>query len=196
MTPHDIRALLERLTHGDLALDAAVDELAGKFRQQPFEDLGFARVDHHRASRQGFPEVILGLGKSADQVAAIAERIVSRGHSLLVTRADAAMYAAVRAQAPAAVFHETARAITLKAGDIAPGQGTVLIAAAGTSDLPSPKKPPSRPRRWGMSSIGCTTSASPDFIGCSASTTGLPPLASSSSSPGWKARCRASSRGW
>ena len=135
MTPHDIRALLERLSRGDLALDAAVDELAGKFRQQPFEDLGFARVDHHRASRQGFPEVILGLGKSADQVAAIAERIVARGHSLLVTRADGAMYAAVRAQAPAAVFHETARTITLKAGDVAPGQGTVLIAAAGTSDL-------------------------------------------------------------
>src|SRR5262245_4473853 len=103
MTPKDIRTLLERLTSGDGGLHAAVDELAARFRAQPLEDLGFARVDHHRASRQGFPEVILGLGKSPDQVAAIAERIVARGHSLLVTRADATMYASVRANAPAAV---------------------------------------------------------------------------------------------
>ncbi len=136
MTPHDIRALLERLTRGDLGLDAVVDELAGKYRQQPFEDLGFARVDHHRAARQGFPEVVLGLGKTPDQVAAISERIVARGHSLLVTRADQAMFDAVSAKAPGVVFHDSARAITLRAGDVAPGKGTVMIAAAGTSDLP------------------------------------------------------------
>src|SRR5262245_12888149 len=136
MTPHDIRTLLERLSSGEVALDAAVDELAARFRAQPLEDLGFARVDHHRASRQGFPEVILGLGKTPDQVAAIAERIIARGHSLLVTRANEAMYAAVCAKAPAAVLHETARAITLKAGDVPPGRGTVMVAAAGTSDLP------------------------------------------------------------
>jgi pyridinium-3,5-biscarboxylic acid mononucleotide synthase len=135
MTPHDIRTLLERLARGDVALDAAVDELATRFRAQPFEDLGFARVDHHRASRQGFPEVILGLGKSPEQVAAISERIVARGHSLLITRADEAMFAAVRATAPAAVFHATARAITLRASDVPPGRGTVMVAAAGTSDL-------------------------------------------------------------
>ena len=135
MTPHDIRALLARLTQGDLGLDAAVEELAGSFRRQPFEDLGFARVDHHRAARQGFPEVVLGLGKTPDQVAAISERIVARGHSLLVTRADRAMFDAVRLKTADAVFHETARAITLKAEDIAPGRGTVLISAAGTSDL-------------------------------------------------------------
>jgi hypothetical protein len=135
MTAHDIRALLERLTHGELALEAAVDELAGKFRQQPFEDLGFARVDHHRASRQGFPEVVLGLGKTPDQVGAISERIVARGHTLLVTRADRAMFEAVRTKTPDAVFHDEARAITRRAGDVAPGRGTVMIAAAGTSDL-------------------------------------------------------------
>ena len=135
MTPHDIRALLDRLTRGELGLDAVVDELAGKYRQQPFEDLGFARVDHHRASRQGFPEVILGLGKTPEQVAAISERIVARGHSLLVTRADRAMFDAVSAKAPAVEFHEAARAISLKAGDVAPGRGTVMVAAAGTSDL-------------------------------------------------------------
>src|SRR6266496_3337225 len=131
MTPHDIRALLERLTAGDVALGAAVDELAAKFRAQPFEDLGFARVDHHRASRQGFPEVILGLGKTPEQVAAIAERIVGRGYSLLVTRADQAMFAAIAAAVPGVVFHETAHAVTLRANDVAPGRGTVMVAAAG-----------------------------------------------------------------
>ena len=99
MTPTEIRAILGRMARGELALDAAVDELAGRFRTQPFEDLGFARVDHHRAARQGFPEVVLGLGKTPEQAAAIAARIVAKGHSLLVTRADRAMFEAIRAEA-------------------------------------------------------------------------------------------------
>ncbi len=136
MTPTEIRAILGRVARGELALDAAVDELAGRFRTQPFEDLGFARVDHHRAARQGFPEVVLGLGKTPEQAAAIAARIVAKGHSLLVTRADRAMFEAIRAEAPAVEYHEVARAVTLKNGDVTPGHGTVLIAAAGTSDLP------------------------------------------------------------
>jgi pyridinium-3,5-biscarboxylic acid mononucleotide synthase len=136
MTPNEIRALLERLGRGELDLDGAVSELVGRYRAQPFEDLGFARVDHHRATRQGFPEVVLGLGKSPGQVAAIAGRIVARGHSLLVTRADPAMFEAVRAAVPSAGYHELARAITLAKDDVARGRGTVLVAAAGTSDLP------------------------------------------------------------
>src|SRR4051794_7580240 len=130
-----LQELLEQVARGEVDPEAARDRLIDTLRARPFEDLGFARVDHHRASRQGFPEVVLGLGKTPDQVAAISERIVARGHSLLVTRADRAMFDAVRLKAPDAVFHETARAITLKAEDIAPGRGTVLISAAGTSDL-------------------------------------------------------------
>jgi NCAIR mutase (PurE)-related protein len=102
----------------------------------PFEDLGFARVDHHRALRQGFPEVILGIGKTPAQIAAIASRIVGRGHSLLVTRTDDLAYAAVKAEVPDATFHVEARAITLQQQDISPGHGLVLVAAAGTSDRP------------------------------------------------------------
>jgi NCAIR mutase (PurE)-related protein len=102
----------------------------------PFEDLGFARVDTHRHLRQGFPEVILGLGKTSAQIAAVAQRIVARGQSLLVTRASPEAWDAVRLVTPAATYHDEARAITLKQGDIAPGIGTVLIACAGTSDLP------------------------------------------------------------
>jgi hypothetical protein len=136
MTPTEIRTILSRLTSGELGLDAAVDELAGRYRTQPFEDLGFARVDHHRPSRQGFPEVILGLGKTPAQAAAIAARIVARGHPLLVTRADPAMFDAIHAEVPRAQYHDVARAVTLRHDDVVPGRGTVLIAAAGTSDLP------------------------------------------------------------
>jgi NCAIR mutase (PurE)-related protein len=102
----------------------------------PFDDLGFARVDLDRERRQGFPEAILGVGKTPAQIAAIAERLVARGQALLVTRATREAFDAVKRAVPDATFHETARAITLKQGNIAPGKGTVLIACAGTSDLP------------------------------------------------------------
>jgi NCAIR mutase (PurE)-related protein len=136
MTATEIRALLDSLVAGDLSRDAVVDQLAARYREQPIEDLGFARVDHHRAARQGFPEVVLGLGKTPEQVAAIAASIVARGHSLLVTRADAAMAAMVQSTVPEVRHHEQARCLTLAQGDVPPGRGVVLVAAAGTSDLP------------------------------------------------------------
>jgi len=136
MTGPRIRDVLEQVHRGELTPADAEAALADHLRTLPFEDLGFARVDHHRALRQGFPEVILGLGKTPAQIAAIADRIVARGQTLLVTRAEPAAYEAVRAIAPAAEYHESARAITLKQNEIAPGQGIVLVAAAGTSDLP------------------------------------------------------------
>jgi hypothetical protein len=80
--------------------------------------------------------VILGLGKTPAQIARIAEKLVARGQALLVTRADAAAFEAVRARVPGAAYHETARAITLAQGDVPDGKGTVLVACAGTSDLP------------------------------------------------------------
>jgi NCAIR mutase (PurE)-related protein len=92
-------------------------------------------VDIHRHVRQGFPEVILGVGKTPAQVAAIASRIVARGQALLVTRARPEMVDAVLAVVPGATHHPDARLITLKQGEIPPGRGTVLVACAGTSDL-------------------------------------------------------------
>jgi NCAIR mutase (PurE)-related protein len=136
MSAPRLRDILDRVHSGELSPTAAEAALADELRTLPFEDLGFARVDHHRALRQGFPEVILGLGKTPAQIASIAERIVSRGQTLLVTRADEAAYAAVREVVPGAEHHAVARAITLKQNDIRPGHGTVLVAAAGTSDLP------------------------------------------------------------
>lgn len=136
MTLPPIREILEQVSQGALSAPEAERRLAEYLRELPYEDLGFARVDHHRVLRQGFPEVILGTGKTAAHIAAIAARIVARGHSLLVTRTDSAAYEAVKAEVPDAVFHPAARAITLQKKDITPGKGPVLVVAAGTADLP------------------------------------------------------------
>jgi pyridinium-3,5-biscarboxylic acid mononucleotide synthase len=136
MTLSELRQLLDRVRQGTVDPADACADIAAMLRRAPFEDLGFARVDHHRELRQGFPEVILGLGKTPAQIAAIAERIAARGHALLVTRAHPDAYAAVRGVVPAAVYHPDARAITLAQGTIPRGRGIVLIACAGTSDLP------------------------------------------------------------
>ena len=135
MTPAELRTLLDAVREGRLATDAAHARLLAELRDRPYEDLGFARVDHHRAIRQGFPEVILGLGKTAEQVTTIALRLVERGNPLLATRIDAAVAARVQAAIPEAVYHETARALTVKR-DLPRGRGCIVIAAAGTSDLP------------------------------------------------------------
>jgi hypothetical protein len=131
-----LRDILDQVSRGALPAEEAEQRLLGYLRDFPFEDIGFARVDHHRALRKGFPEVIFGTGKTPAHIAAIAARIVARGHSLLVTRTTDEAYAAVAAEVPAAAFHPEARAITLRQEDIAPGRGVILVAAAGTADLP------------------------------------------------------------
>ena len=115
---------------------AALERILAALRDQPFEDLGFAKVDHHRAIRQGFPEVILGLGKTpGPDRGHCGSRSSRRGHPLLVTRADEAAWKAVKAEVAGAQYHEIARCITLK-GRIAPGVGTIVLCCAGTSDVP------------------------------------------------------------
>jgi hypothetical protein len=136
MNASDIQQLLDRVRRGEIDPAAASAQLVTALRSAPFEDLGFARVDTHRELRQGFPEVILGLGKTPEQIAAIAERIVARGQALLVTRASAEAHAAVCAVAPEATYHAQARAITLRQGEIPRGRGTLMVACAGTADLP------------------------------------------------------------
>jgi NCAIR mutase (PurE)-related protein len=136
MTRADLHALLADVGSGALTPEVAQDRLLQFLRQAPFEDLGFARVDHHRALRQGCPEVIFGPGKTPAQVAAIAERIVGEGHSLLVTRTDRQTFEAVAQRVTEAKFHELARIITLARGELPRGRGTLVVAAAGTADLP------------------------------------------------------------
>jgi NCAIR mutase (PurE)-related protein len=135
MTPAELRVMLDAVSEGRLEPELAHRQVLTAMREEPFEDLGFARVDHHRAIRQGFPEVILGLGKSPDQIATIAARIMDRGGPLLITRADQLAWKRVHEMIPEAIYHELARAITVRR-DMPPGKGTVVIASAGTSDLP------------------------------------------------------------
>jgi NCAIR mutase (PurE)-related protein len=136
MTETELQRLLEDVRAGVVDAESASARIRQALSAAPFEDLGFARVDVHRSFRQGFPEVVLGLGKTPSQIAAIAERIVASGQSLLITRATPDAYDAVRAAVPAVSYHADARAITLKQGDIPRGLGTILIACAGTADLP------------------------------------------------------------
>ena len=112
-------------------METAVERL----RDLPYEDLGFAKVDHHRALREGFPEVVLGMGKTPAQVAAIAARLAERSGRLLVTRAGPEHAAAVAGVLPDAVYHETARAITLQRQPVERRPG-ITVVCAGTSDLP------------------------------------------------------------
>jgi NCAIR mutase (PurE)-related protein len=112
------------------------DEAATRLRHLPYDDLGFARMDNHRALRQGFPEVVFCQGKTVDQVAAIARRIVERHGTLLATRATPEMFEAVRAAAPGAVYHPLCRAIAIKPPRTRRPAGRILVMSAGTSDIP------------------------------------------------------------
>src|SRR5678816_899657 len=117
MNPSELRQLLRDVREGRIDPERAAEVIDGAMRQAPYEDLGFARLDTHRAWRQGFPEVVLGLGKTPAQIAVLSERIVASGHTLLVTRATLDAYAAVRERVPAATHHEVAKAISLKQGE-------------------------------------------------------------------------------
>jgi NCAIR mutase (PurE)-related protein len=130
-----LRSLFDAVRRGELAPEAAAELAQARLAAPAIEHLGFARVDHDRAARQGFPEVVFGQGKTPEQIARISQAIVGRGHSLLVTRTDAAAFAAVRSVVPDASFHEQARIIERRL-PIARGTGVVLVAAAGTSDVP------------------------------------------------------------
>ncbi len=133
MTTDKLKQLLEAVASGDTSPDQAL----GRLKSLPFEDLGFARVDHHRVLRQGFPEVIFGQGKTAEQIVAIARAIHGQGAAVLATRVDPEKAEAVRAQFPELEYQPACRCLTLVAkGGSRPGQGLIAVVAAGTSDLP------------------------------------------------------------
>jgi len=128
-----LRLLLERVRGGGLDVDAALTEL----RNLPYEELGgFATLDHHRALRTGFPEVILGQGKQADQIVAIARRISERSDKVLVTRVEPAMAQAICAELPELTYHPLPRLLVLDRSASAEKKSGILIVAAGTADLP------------------------------------------------------------
>jgi NCAIR mutase (PurE)-related protein len=130
------RAQIETLLNEVHAGSTSVTDALERLRNLPFEDLGFAKVDHHRALRTGMPEVIFSESKTTAQVAAIFARMAKAGGNVLATRASRAVYEAVSGVEPRAEFHEMARAITLTQAPAAAGKGTVGVVCAGTSDLP------------------------------------------------------------
>lgn len=132
MDPAAIESLLKEVREGQTGVADALEKL----RNLPFEDLGFAKLDHHRALRTGMPEVIFAAGKTTAQVASIFERMAQAGGNVLATRASREMYEAVLKFEPRAEFHEAARAITLSQRTAPAGKGTIAVVCAGTSDLP------------------------------------------------------------
>jgi NCAIR mutase (PurE)-related protein len=135
MNERDVKRLLESVRAGRMTPQKAVERL----KHLPFEDLGFAKIDHHRALRQGYAEVIFGRGKTPEQVARIVRGMLRpRGttHNILVTRADRKIYAAVRRVARAAKFHPLSSVILIRRSRQISGKGTILVVSAGTSDIP------------------------------------------------------------
>ena len=135
MDQQELRKLLESVKAGAVTPGGAIERL----KHLPFEDLGFAKVDHHRALRQGFAEVIFGKGKTPQQVAEIVRAMLRKQdarHNILVTRADSKIFAAVKKISRAAKFHPLPAAITIERSRQITGKGTILVVSAGTSDIP------------------------------------------------------------
>ena len=128
-----VRDLLSRVADGAVPVESALASLA----QEPLESLGFATIDHHRALRQGFPEVVYGAGKTSEQLVSIAKRIADRGDGVLATRVPGDAVPALLAALPGAEHNAVARTVMLRAAQPpATARGTALIVTAGTSDLP------------------------------------------------------------
>jgi NCAIR mutase (PurE)-related protein len=132
LKPEAIRELFQQVRRGKLTPDEAVARL----RHLPFEDLDFAKVDHHRTLRTGFPEVVLAEGKTAKQVASIFARLARRHSSVLATRATKGQFAAVRRTVRKAEFRELARTIVLQRDQTKYGKGKIVVVSAGTGDIP------------------------------------------------------------
>jgi NCAIR mutase (PurE)-related protein len=127
-----LRHLLEKVKSGDIEVSEALDQL----RFMPYEDIGFAKLDHHRSLRRGFAEVILCKGKTADQVAGIVKRMAASEGTTLATKASPDIFDAVRHVAPGARYHQLAGLIVV--GDASPvvAEGYILVVTAGTGDIP------------------------------------------------------------
>ena len=137
MNEEYIRKLLEAVEKGQVTSSDAFDDL----KHLPYSDLGYANIDHHRAIRTGFPEVIFSQGKTPEQIRDIFLELGGRGGTVMATRATMRDYEAVKARIDDAIYHETARIITVssgegKTGDERESMGTVAVVTAGTADIP------------------------------------------------------------
>ncbi len=132
MKSEDIRSILDALASGSLTPDAATEQIKGL----SYEDVGYAKIDHGRAERQGFPEVIFGQGKTKEQVVGIFERLIERAPNVLVTRTNAEVFGEIRNIITDAEWHESAGIIRVIRDRTERGSGEIAVVTAGTSDIP------------------------------------------------------------
>lgn len=124
--------ILNQVHNNEMSPEDALLELKG----YPYEDLSFAKVDHHRELRRGFPEIVFGLGKTEQQILGISRNIIQKGSNLLVTRVEPETYAHIKLELPEVEYNDAGRAIYLKVKTPPPGKGKIAIMTAGTSDIP------------------------------------------------------------
>jgi hypothetical protein len=127
-----LEKLLIQVQKGELSPKDALKIL----KDFPYEDLNFAKIDHHRELRRGFPEIVFGAGKTDTQILKIAEAILKKGSNLLITRVEPKVYTKIKKQIPKARYNSLAKAIYLKQKNPPPGKGRIVIITAGTSDIP------------------------------------------------------------
>jgi len=132
MDQEQFRSLFEQVRRGEIEIDAAMTRV----RHLPFEDLGFAKVDHHRALRHGMPEVVFAKGKTPEQVVGIAERLVENSHNVLITRADRTCAEMVAAKLPCSEYFPLSGVIRFFRDRTVRGKGRIAVVCAGTSDMP------------------------------------------------------------
>lgn len=135
MNESDIRQFLEAVQQGRLTRERAIERL----KRLPFEDLGFAKIDHHRSLRQGYPEVVYARGKTPQQVADIVRGMLraKASHNILITRANKSVFTAVRRLTRTARFHPLSGTIAIRRNRAIRGKGLILVVTAGTSDIPA-----------------------------------------------------------
>ena len=133
MQKEHLKKLLENVAEGSLSVKEATDRL----QYSAYEDIGYAHIDHHRSLRKGFPEVIFGEGKTADQIAGIMDKMQNQENIVLVTRIDRRKAQNLCSRFPRAVYHRDARMLVLELAPVhVSGKGLVLVISAGTSDIP------------------------------------------------------------
>ncbi len=132
----NMNSCLEEILARVYKKEISPEEAFQKLKDLSYQDLGFAKVDHHRGVRKGFPEVIYGPGKSEDQIIRIAREIKKSGNNLLITRLEAPVYAKLRKKIPGCLYNRDGKIAYLKQKKTLPGKGKIVIITAGTSDIP------------------------------------------------------------
>ncbi len=132
MDTGSLRKLLEDVKNGGISIDDALTDL----KLLPFEDLGFAKVDHHRNLRNGYPEVIYSQGKTIEQIKAIVTRLMEKGNNIMATRAGREVYEGISELTGDVVYYETARIVVIKKRELTPSEKFIAIVTAGTTDIP------------------------------------------------------------